>query len=79
VTPPTLYAVSDAVAIALACAALSGAPSPVCERHPQVTVTRPRGFAWSEALAGAAAATAVAHAAGAAELRHRSTQPRKRP
>jgi hypothetical protein len=80
VTSPTLCAVSDVVAIALACAALSGAPSAACERDPQVIVTHPRGFAWPEALAGAViAATAVALAAGAAELRHRSTQPKGRP
>jgi hypothetical protein len=45
-----------------------------------VILTRPCGFAWGEALAGATAAgAAVALAVAAAELRDRSSQPKECP
>jgi hypothetical protein len=74
-----LTRVSDVLAIALAGAVLCGTPSTARARDPQVIVTRPCGFAWREAFVGAAAAgTVVALAAGAAELRHRPSQPKER-
>jgi hypothetical protein len=72
--------VSEILAIALTGAALCSAPSPVTENQAHVIVTRPCGFAWREALAGAtAAAAAIALAAGATELRHRASQARECP
>ena len=50
------------------------APQPVDRQPAQITVTRPAGFAWADALIGAgAAALAIALVAGAVGLRRRAT------
>jgi len=49
-------------------------PQPVDRQSAQITVTRPAGFAWADALIGAgAAALAIALVAGAVGLRRRAT------